>query len=273
MEFFIETFCNIEENQLFAGMTENQKDIELLATNPDEIIVKYAGTINAIVQKRLINTGFYMPREKEDLFQEISLRLLEEKYKIREQYDKEKAQFVTFISLKIVNHCYQVLRKDKRSRKESIRYEEKANLLATGHHETDASTFLIDEFKKFEAILTMYYRKRAKIELVFQILFRISAPILYFINYCKKYGRSFFKAIKERLPREKEFTDKQIFAVINKFLNKCEIKNNTEGAAQRWLNKIKDEFIDLMNKGLNESIYDKETFQVLVEKYYERKNE
>ena len=253
-------------------MTENQKDIELLHTDPGELIVRYQASISAIVQKRLINTGFYPFQEKDDLIQEVSVRLLAETGKMQKQYNKEKAQFITFISLKIVNICYQILRKEK-NKPETISIEDKPHILATDKHETDKETYLIDEYNKYEAILKMFYRKRAKIELCLQLIYRIPVFINYFIAYCKKAAKSFYKAATIHLPIDRDYTDKDVYRVITPYLNECDQKNNTEGAAQRWLNNIIDQLTELMNTGHEENVYDKETFQVLVEKYYQFKKE
>ncbi len=160
------------------------------------------------------------------------MRLLAETGKMQKQYNKEKAQFITYISLKIVNICYQILRKEK-NKPETISIEDKPHILATDKHETDKETYLIDEYNKYEAILKMFYRKRAKIELCLQLISRIPVFINYFIAYCKKAAKSFYKAATIHLPIDRDYTDKDVYRVITPYLNECDHKHNTEGAAQR----------------------------------------
>lgn len=269
-----ELFCNIAEGQGFSDMTANQKDIELLHANPGELVVKYQTTIDIIIQKILITSGFYPLQEKEELRQEVSLRLLEKTDEIKKQYDVNKALFITFFSLKVVNFCFQILRAKKNKPKPEPLIED-VFIISTGKHESEKELYLLDECKKLEVILILFYRKRAKIELCLQIMYRIPVLFFYFVNYCKKTAKSFYAAVNELLPLNKEFTNKEIFHIITPHLNKSENKNNSETAAQRWMHNIINSSIEQMNIG-NESKaydYDKETFQTLVEKYYQNKKE
>lgn len=272
--FFLDYFVILPKGQGFMVITENQKDIALLHADIGKLVVKYQTTIDIIIQKRMVNTGFYRFQEKEELGQEVSLRLLEQADVIKKQYDEKRALLITFFSLKVVNICYQILRAEKnKPRSEGIN-EGHADF-STGMHETDKGIYLLDAFNKYEKILKMFYSKRAKIELCLQILYRIPVLYNYFVNYCKKTAKSFYAAVNELLPLNKEFTNKEIFHIITPHLNKSENKNNSETAAQRWMHNIINSSIEQMNIG-NESKaydYDKETFQTLVEKYYQNKKE
>jgi len=249
-------------------MTENQKDIALLHADTGKLIVKYQTTIGIIIQKTLINAGFYLFQEKEDLIQEVSLRLLEKADEIKKQYDEERALLITFFSLKVFNICYQILREEKNKPRYDV-INESLSVFSTGKHETDKEIYLLDEFKKYEIILKLFYRKRAKIELCLQILYRIPVLYFYFVAYCKKTAKSFFAAITKLLPLNKDFTNKEIFHIITPYLNKSENNNNTDDAVQRWMHNIINSLIELINIDNEPGGFDKETFQILLEKYYD----
>jgi len=268
--FFLDYFVILPKGKGCNNMTENQKDIALLHADPGKLVVKYQTTIEIIIQKRMVNSGFYLYQEREELCQEVSLRLLEKADVIKKQYDEKRALLITFFSLKIVNICYQILREEKnKPRCEGIN-EGHADF-STGKHETDKEIYLLDEFKKFEVILKMFYRKRTKIELCLQILYRIPVLYFYFVNYCKKTAKSFFAVVTKLLPLNKDFTNKEIFHIITPYLNKCDRKNNTDAAAQRLMHNMIKSSIEQMNKGNESGVYDKEAFQALVEKYYDYK--
>jgi len=251
-------------------MTANQKDIELLHSNPGELVVKYQTIINIIIQKTLIAPGFYPLQEKEELCQDVSLRLLEKTDEIKKQYNVNRSLFITFFSLKVDNFCYDILRKKKK--KPAIDpLPEEISIPSTGKHETEKEIYLLDECKKFEVILKLYYRKRAKVELCLQIIYRIPVLLFYFVNYCKKTSKAFYSAVMKLLPLNKEFSNKEIFHIITPYLNKSEHTDNTDDAIQRWMHNIINDSIKQMNVGNDAEIYDKEMFQVLVEKYYDLK--
>jgi hypothetical protein len=249
-------------------MTENQNDIVLLHSDFGKLVVKYQSTIDIIIRKRMIKPGFYRDQEKEELRQEVSLKLLEKADEIKKQYNVKRALLKTFISLKIANICYQILREEKnKPRFDEI--NESLSIFSTSMHETDKEIYLLEAFNKYEIILQLFYRKRAKIELCLQILFRIPILLFYFMNYCKKTAQSFFAALTKLLPLNKDFTNKEIFHIITPFLNKSENTNNTDDAVQRWLHNTINSLIELMNIDKEPGRFDKETFQILIEKYYD----
>jgi len=161
MEYFIIIFLFffviLRISQGFIDMKKNQNDIELLRADPGKLILKYQETISLIVYKILISAGFYPYKNKKDLIQEVNVRLLEKMDKIQKEYDQNKAQFITFISLKIVNICYQMLREDKKHLDTVSIIDDYFH--ATSHHETDKEIYFIDEYKKYEAVLKLFYRK------------------------------------------------------------------------------------------------------------------
>ena len=269
IEFIIIFFVILKNVQRSTTMTENQKDIELLNTNPGEIVVKYQDLVSTVIQFKLINAGFYPTGEKDELIQEASIRLLGRMDAIKKQY-KEISMLKTFVSVVIKNICYGILREKKRQ-PIHMPLEDNMNNIPPGKDNSIFNLVLEDDFKKFEAILKMYYRKRPKIEISVQLIYRIPVILIYFINYCKKTAKAFCKAVKDLLPINKNFTHKEIYHIITPYFNKCDDKNNTGSSTQRWMNNIINQSIKLMNTGHEPDVYDKEIFQVLVEKYYQFK--
>ncbi len=67
-------------------MWDNQEDINLLHNDPGGLIMKYQKIISIIVQKKLINPGYFKMCEKDDLTQTISEKLLEKIPSIKKNY-------------------------------------------------------------------------------------------------------------------------------------------------------------------------------------------
>lgn len=249
-------------------MDENKKDIELLHRDPGNLILKYQEGINIIVQIHTINKGFYNMDDKEELVQEVNLGLLESIDSIKKNY-KEKCLLKTYVLGISKNICYDILRKKRRN----PAFTELADDIENRYGHIDLNFFrqeLADEFEKFSAILKTYFRKQAKIELCLQILYRIPVKLQYFIDYCRKKAEEFYNTVLAQIPVQSNFTDKEIYGVITPYINECDNKENTVGAAQRWMNKIIDQLIVLMNTGRQDGNYNKEIFQILVEKYYQK---
>lgn len=249
---------------------DNKKYIELLRKDPGKLVVKYQDLISTVVYLTLIGKGFYHKDEKDELIQEVNVRLLERMGDIKKKYNK-KSLLRTFFWVIIKNTCYGILREKKRRPTHSPLNGDETNRIPPTANNILINLVFEDEFRKYEAILKTYYRNIAKIELILQLVYRIPVLIRYFINYCKKFAESFYEAVPKILPIDKDFPDIKIYNIITPYLNKCNGKDNPGSSTQRWMNNIINQHITLMNIGHEPDVYDKDIFQIVVEKYYQFK--
>ena len=84
-------------------MTENDKDIELLRSDPHAVILKYQETVKIIVKKYILS-GVFGSSDFEDILQEINMALLAKIPAMQSHYNG-LSLFKTYFSVIVRNIC------------------------------------------------------------------------------------------------------------------------------------------------------------------------
>ena len=92
-------------------MTENEKDIALLHSDPTALVLKYQETIRFIAEQ-YVRSGMFSPGDTEDVIQSINEGLLERIPAIATHYNKT-ATLITYLSAIIRNICLQLREKHR----------------------------------------------------------------------------------------------------------------------------------------------------------------
>ena len=249
-------------------MTINDKEIELLKLDPSVLIVKYQDIIKIIVSK-FISSGSINLSDKDEFIQIINERLLMSSERIKNQY-KGISLLKTYFSTIIKNICIEELNKRKRynfSELETLNY---ANL---SENTINEDTYLNNEFDRLSKILDMYNIKISKLVLCLKIIYRLPLTVTDFTKYCIKLKADIINNLIDEVNPTKIIPEFELFQILTPYINKCDNQVNQPDALRRWVKRKIDEIIDLMNGNPPRANYDKETIQILIEKYYLKKVE
>jgi len=249
-------------------MTNNNLEITLLKSDPKALIVKYQCIIEIIISK-FINSGSIILSDKEEFIQIINERLLLSSEKIKNQY-KGISLLKTYFSTIIRNICLEEINKRNRYSFTDIESIQQVN---TSNNFENEEFYINDEFDRFSKILNMYHTKVSKLELCIKVIYRLRIRITDFTKYCLKFKTIKIKSLIEAVNPVKNIPEYELYQILTPYINKCDSQINKPDALRRWLKRKMDEIVELMNGNPPRANYDKETLQILVEKYYTKKSE
>lgn len=248
-------------------MNLNEHEIELLYKNPDTLLVNYQSVIRIIVSK-FIQRGFVNMSEKDDFIQIVNEKLLIKIPKIQDQYDGSTL-LRTYLSVIIRNICLEEIRKQQSNNQTSEIDDYKDRIVAD--ERSDYQLIISQELIRLNTILRLFYDKRWKFEFCLKVIYRISIVLDDFLKYCKICNSDKLKALIIKINPPKVIPEKDLYIEIKPFINKCDNKNNSSDAIRKWLKLQIDNVIDLMNGKTKRSNYNRESIQILFEKYFENK--
>jgi len=243
----------------------NKKEIELLYKDPRSLIIAYQPVIKIIIQ-RYMQTGFIKVHDKDDYLQHVNEELLKRVEKIQKNFNG-KAQLRTYISVIIRNICLELIKKNQMSHEDIT----ESKNIEEGSEETLSGIIIEQEFYRFQKILMLFSKQKARLELCLKILYRIPVSQKDLEAYYPGLKEKDYQKALKNIDPQKTYTDKEVYELITPFLNECEKKDNTADAVRKWTKLKIDELIELMNGNPKRANYNKETIQILLEKYYSQK--
>lgn len=249
-------------------MTNNDQEITLLTSDPKALIVKYQCIIEIIVSK-FIKSGSILLSDKDEFVQVINERLLLSSEKIKNQY-KGASLLKTYFSTIIRNICLEEINKKNRYSFTDI---ESVNQVIVSDSSSNEEFYLNDEFDRLSKIIKMYNTKAPKLILCSKLIYRIRITISDFKKYCIKFKDDKIKMLIGAIDQTKNIPEFELFQIITPYVNKCDNQINKPDALRKWLKRKMDEIIELMNGNPPRANYDKETLQILFEKYFSKKSE
>lgn len=244
-------------------MTENDKDVELLRIDPQQLIVKYQIMVE-IIAKKYVATGMFAASELDDVVQSINESLLTKLPAVQRHYNGT-ALLKTYLSSIIRNICLKLYQANMRAVK-TVQLDE--SIHADPEKLTD--THLIDHaVSRFLIIIDLYHFQKPRLLLCLKLYFRLpitSQDIRSLYPQCSSgdLGRLLgqFHGNYERM------NEYEIYDAVTPVMNKYEGKSNSPDALRKWtLSKIQ-EIIRILNGKPPRFNFDKETLQILIEDYF-----
>ncbi len=238
----------------------------LLINHPRTVVMMYRKYI-----ERFIFYKHGSQDEREDVFQEVITRLIEDKiYKIREKYDFKTKNFSTFTSylLVTVRNIYIDIIRERNIRPLTAGELEPADNLFDGDKNGDMMNKLLidEELLKLRTIIKMYYRIRPKLELCLKLKYRIPVE--------KDDTRSCFpncsRTDEETLTRDfKRVKDKTMFENVVGVFNLHEGRHSQSDTIRKWVFVKIDEIVSHLNRTHNAVVYNRKNVGELVLLYYQ----
>ena len=238
---------------------QNQKYIELLNSEPNQLILSIQGLIDIIIHQ-FIRTGEYRLEDKNDLKQQVNENLLKKTPRIQSQY-QGKSSLITYLSVIITNICKDIIQFENKITFVSV----KESMIQDFDNKVLEHLIVQEEIKKLRNTFDLYQRKKPRLLLLLKLRFRMSIGFNDFKAVYPNITVFEFKQFMIRIAPYDENTDVKIFSALTEIINKHENKNNTPDAIRKWIKQKINELIDYMNGDPPVSNYNEETIQILFE--------
>jgi hypothetical protein len=252
-------------------MYENDIDKGLLYNNPHKLVEKYQHIIKSIV-RRFVAIGIFSYSEHSDAVQYINEKLLTDKiFRMQQNYDSSY-YVVTYLSKIIQNICVDLSRVKLRNSIIDVSTESAEEAPGSDESVIVDQLTIQEELYRFETILRLFPRNRAKIELFLKIYCRIpisAGDIMKAYPAIDHSDRLQFLSKLGDGSRYQEMKDGEIYNNLTSIINQIEEKRNTTDALRKWVDLKINEIINVMNSEPHNSTYDRETLKYLIQRYYE----
>ncbi len=226
----------------------NEKELLLLA---QKVVYRYAHTI---------------PRtEQEDVKMNMVEKYLNEESKICRNFNGN-SKTTTYVMAILNRMCCGIIRKEikhwNNAGEDHLSYENNG-----GSAEETATQLLINDEIKYLKKVIILINDNYKTVVFLAFYFALQTKIFFLKIYDKNYKKhNLLKLLSTKTPLSKG----QIFEQLAKTTNIVE-KNNIKGDAVRmWLNKQQETILTRLNGPYNRASYNKESFTILFEYYYEK---
>jgi len=238
----------------------------LLENHPRMVVLIYRRYIEKFIVYKHTN-----PFDREDIFQEVLTRLIEDKiYKIRDKYDfgfKKVSSFTSYFMVAVRNIYIDIIRERNVRPLTSGDVREIDDVPDRHGDKTMINRLVLDEeLVKLRTILLLFYKSRARLELCLKLKYRI--PVV------KEDIRRCFPNCREEDIEilAQDFTrsrDKRVFEKILSVFNFHEARENKSDTLRKWINVKIDEIITHLNRTHNSAVYNTKNFADFVNLYYQ----
>lgn len=244
-------------------MTENEKDIELLRSDPQALVLKYQEMLKIIVKKN-INIGMFNASEFEDVVQEINIALLKKIPAMQVQYNG-MALFKTYLSVIVRNICLKLHSKETRG--SEVEIKEPGSIF--DRDSIEERSMIEDEIERFETILNLYHRNRPKLLFCLKLYFRIPIARNDILLWYPRCGLSDQATLMKHFGKKfDDMGDVEVYTIVTPILNRNENKSNSVDALRKWTDSKVHEIIDVLNGTPKEANYTPDALKVLVDDFF-----
>jgi DNA-binding protein YbaB len=241
---------------------QNQKYVELLNSEPQQLIIFLQELIDIIVHQ-FIRAGKFRFEDKNDIKQQVNEELIKKIPRIQSQF-QGRSSLKTYLSVIVTNIC-----NDIRNCNNKITH---VSISESITQDFDAKFFedllIKEEIKKLKNTLTLYPKQKPRLFLLLKLKFRMPVIFNDFNAVHPDITTIEFERFMAQIAPYNDNKDIEIFSALTKILNKHENKNNTPDAMRKWIKQKIYELIDIMNGNPPVSNYNEETIQILFEKCY-----
>lgn len=244
-------------------MTDNDRDVELLRSDPQSLLLKYQETIRIIV-KMYIDGGMFRALEFDDIIQEINVSLLAKIPAMQKQYNG-KSLFKTYFSVIVRNICLKAHRKGQKSI--DFLQEDLSKYFVENTHEK--RSVIEHEVRRFSTVLSLYDTQRPKLLLCLKLYFRIpvtSEDIRLWYPECN--GEDQASLMAHFGLNYDQLSDINIYKIVTPIMNRNEKRSNSVDAMRKWTDSKVHEIIDLLNGRPKKTNHSVETLKILVDDFF-----
>lgn len=249
----------------------------LLLHHPQLVVLIYREYI-----EKFIYFKHRSSEDREDIYQEVITRLMEDKiYKIQKKYDfdfqvyteeenrenlKKISTFTSYLMVTVRNIYIDIIRERNVRPLTAGELQEIGEVPdLQGEGKMISKLLLSEELAKLKTIFVMFYKSRPKLELCLKLKFRIPVS-----------GGDVRQCFPDCSPQdsrilEQDFSqskDKKVFETILPVFNRQEGRENKSDTLRKWINVKVDEIIAQLNRSHESNVYNNKNFADFVAFYY-----
>ena len=249
--------------------------LRLLMEDPHKFIESHQLLIERTAYY-FLKRGFISAQEVGDLIQSVNEKLLTDRLrKMQRQYNSSVKLRVYFTRI-IYHLCLEILR-SKRKEKRILVDSEFVEQTEDASQGILTNLIIEEEINRLHLILRLSFEEKAKLEIVLKLINHLPLNERDVKRYCPNLEAKEVHSLLERVNKDCiKLNNKEIFKRCNLLFNYCEHKNSTGDAVRKWLEPRINELLRLLNNRENPqdaAQYSKETLNILVRKYFEKKEE
>lgn len=219
-----------------------------------------------LAEKVVSHYAYTIPScEREDVKMTLVENFLTQKEKITAQF-QGKSKTSTYCIAVLNRMCCTIIRKELRHWQSMNATEVQDDSLSTTHDTTATALLIEDEIRYLTTILTLLNDK-FKMTIFLALYYLLKAKESFISTYDSHYQKHQLMVL---LDSEQVKTKREIFEKLAIVHNRVEQKNVKPDAIRMWLNKEMKQLMTRMNGPFDRASYDKDSFQVLFEYYYEK---
>lgn len=238
----------------------------LLENHPQTVVLLYRRYIERYI--------FYKHRkidEREDIFQEVITRLMEDKiFKIRDHFDFDSKKYFSFTSYLMVtvrNIYIDIIRERSIRPLTAGDVQPVDELFDKRESERMINRLVIEEeLLRLQTIMKMFYKSRPKLELCLKLKYRIPVS-------SEETHRCFPACSQEDVETlSQDFitvNDKTMFETIIAVFNLHEARQYKSDTLRKWTFVKIDEIVTLLNRAHGRDVYSRESVGELITLYYQ----
>jgi RNA polymerase sigma factor (sigma-70 family) len=248
-----------------APPADNQKDLELLNSDLQALLLRHQGTVQIIV-RRYVSSGMFEKEDFEDIVQSVNEQLIVKLPSIQSGFNGTTL-FRTYFSAIVRNICLSLHKGNQRQPK-MYRINESTQ---AGKDSTSDQYHIEQARRLFKVVLKQFDYKTDLPRLLFLLKLRHKIPIrkediLGWYPLCPRrdlstlldvFGKDYGN-LKER----------EIYLLVAPIINRAMKKENSPDSLRKWtLGKIA-QIIELLNGDPPRAAFDEETIKILVEDFF-----
>jgi DNA-directed RNA polymerase specialized sigma24 family protein len=238
----------------------------ILQNHPQTVVLIYRKYIEKFILFKYSDSD---PAEREDIFQEVLTRLIEDKiYKIQQKYDFNKMSSFTSYFMVTVRNIYIDIIRERNVRPLTAGGVQEIDDVADrqGDNKMINRLMINEELVKLQTILLLYYKTRARLELCLKLKYRI--PV------CGEDVKECFPQCSDEdintLAQDFTLTrDKRMFEKILPVFNRHESRQNQSDTLRKWVNVKVDEIVTHLNRTHKIKVYSAKNFADFIALYYQ----
>jgi hypothetical protein len=216
-----------------------------------------------LISKYYSQKNTIQPYELEDLQQFIRTRLIEQLPKIRDSF-KGESKLRTYISAIILNLCREFRKKNcSKSILTQAEVSEKIDYQYNNLNQAENNIAIEYEVGNLNKIILMYGTKSVKVKLALKLYYSLKITREEISNYCKDF-EVISSDLEKEIEEKKQLKKKEALIILTELFNRTECKSNSTEATRKWISRLIDEILIILNKG--KSNHTKETLGLLLEK-------
>ncbi len=252
----------------------NNHYIELLHNNPSRLVEEMQPFIRKTVFYFLLRIQA-RPDLHDEIVQTINEKLLSQKLTVIQRQYNQSVKFLTYFTKIISNMCKEYMRSRSVRQKYFADLEESNISLLSREKDFLENVVIQEEVQRLDYYLRMYFKdySRLVIGLKFYIRYPVTVGELEKKQSCATnagdVGLGYFLENQYA-----EATDKEIYSRLVRIFKTNGKKETSPDSVRKWIQCRMDKIIELLNQGNFEGVstnYTRETFKILLLKYFEMK--